>query len=82
VVCVVVAGEETIEYAVVLTEGVHERSTVVVDEATAVKFVTASGGDIVTDDDVTEPPDPKLLTDVTTNVYVVFSVKPVNEYEV
>ena len=45
-VCVVVAGEETIEYVVVYNEGVHERSAVVVDEAIAVKFVTASGRDV------------------------------------
>ena len=51
--------------------------------AVPARVVTVSRlNNVLTDDDVTEPPDPTMLTDVTVNVYAVSLDNPVNEYEV
>jgi len=67
VVWVVVAGEETIEYDAAPVAPVHVRLTVVCVAPETARFVTAARI-VVIDDDVTDPPVPFTLTDVTVNV--------------
>ena len=80
VVCVVVDGEDTIEYWYAYRAEFHTRSTVVVVGLEAVKPVTAGGGGrrVLIGAEVVGGPLVDTLNGVIVNVYDVSGVRPVN----
>jgi hypothetical protein len=80
VVCVVVGGDDTMEYSVAYSAGFHTRSTVVIVGLEAVNPVTAGGGGgrVLIELEVVGGPLPDTLDGVIVNVYAVSGVRPVN----
>jgi len=79
VVCVVVVGEDTMEYLVAYWAEFQKRSTVVVVGKKGVKPVTAGGrgGSVLIEAEV-DGPLPDTLDGVIVNMYGVFWIRPVN----
>lgn len=79
VVCVVVTGSVVTVYVTGMSLGDadHESPIGVFDGFRAVRLSTAAGRVTIDAPEITDPPSPLELTDVTVNVYVVPPVRPV-----